>query len=45
MSDAITYIQNFCEAMVFGQPWLAVGGLGAVVGLVIAVRVLPGVRV
>ncbi|MGL5850104.1 MAG: hypothetical protein ACRCZD_04895 [Phycicoccus sp.] len=45
MTDVISNIQNFCETVVFGQPWLAIGGLGLVVGLVVAVRVLPGIRV
>ncbi|MGL5930016.1 MAG: hypothetical protein ACRCY8_13875 [Dermatophilaceae bacterium] len=45
MTDAITHIQDLCEAIVFGQPWLAFGGLGLVVGLVVAIRVLPGIRV
>jgi hypothetical protein len=45
MSDVLTQIQNLCEAVVFGQPWLALGGLGLVVGMVVVIRVLPGIRV
>ncbi|MGL4178776.1 MAG: hypothetical protein ACRCSN_22195 [Dermatophilaceae bacterium] len=45
MRDAITRIQNLCEAIVFGQPWLALGGLGLVVCLVVVIRLLPSIRV
>ncbi|MGL5865064.1 MAG: hypothetical protein ACRCYX_04215 [Dermatophilaceae bacterium] len=45
MTDVMTRIQNLCEAIVFGQPWLAFGGLALVVGLALAVRLLPGIRV
>lgn len=45
MSQIISTLHDIVDAVVFGNGWLALGGLGLVAGLVVAVRVFPTVRV
>ncbi|QKE83637.1 hypothetical protein [Arthrobacter sp. NEB 688] len=45
MSAALARIHSLVDAVVFGNGWLALGGLALVVGLAVAVRLLPPLRV
>ncbi|GIL35262.1 hypothetical protein [Phycicoccus sp. DTK01] len=45
MSSALSRVHSLVDAVVFGNGWLALGGLVLVVGLAVAVRLLAPLRV
>ncbi len=45
MSSALSRVHSLVDAVVFGNGWLALGGLVLVVALAVVVRLLPPLRV
>lgn len=45
MNEMLEAARSVCEAVVFGNGWLAGGGVALVAGIVVAVRLSGGVRV
>ncbi|MBM6405516.1 hypothetical protein JQN72_14820 [Phycicoccus sp. CSK15P-2] len=45
MRDLVSQLHDLIDTVVFGNGWLALGGLVVVGGIVLAVRLLPPVRV